>query len=144
MIYLDTSVLVAMHTNEASTATVLAWYGQLGTEPICSATWCVTEFASALSFKQRIGQATARQAKQAWKQFASQCAGDLRLLQVDAEAFRQAAILALDPDHGLRAGDALHLAVASQMRIQGLLTLDALMRTNAIRLGFQIVALSTG
>jgi predicted nucleic acid-binding protein len=60
MIYLDTSALMAMHTHEVSTPAVLAWYGQLDATPICSATWCITEFASALSIKQRTGQATAK------------------------------------------------------------------------------------
>ena len=138
MIYLDTSVLVAMHMHETSTVAVLTWYGQMDATPICSSVWCVTEFASAISIKQRTGQATRSQAAQAWKQFEAQCVGDLRLLQVNSDTFKQAALLALGP-RGLRAGDALHLAAAGQARIRRLLTLDAVMRENATRLGMQAV-----
>jgi predicted nucleic acid-binding protein len=60
---------------------------------------------------------------------------------VNADAFRYAASLVREPAHGLRAGDALYLAVADQARISGLLTLDGVMRTNAARLGFQAIVL---
>ena len=47
MLYVDTSVLVALCTNEAKTADVVKWYADC-TEELASAAWCVTEFASAL------------------------------------------------------------------------------------------------
>jgi hypothetical protein len=142
MIYLDTSVLVAMHTHETSTAAIQGWYAGLGDTPLYSALWCVTEFGSALSIKQRTGQMTAKQATQAWKQFEAQCDGDLRLVQVNGDAFRHAAELARDSDSGLRAGDALHLAVAAQLKLSSLFTLDTVMRTSAERLGMKSVTLT--
>jgi predicted nucleic acid-binding protein len=51
MLYVDTSVLVALCTNEAKTADVVKWYANC-TEELASAAWCVTEFASAI---QRLG-----------------------------------------------------------------------------------------
>jgi predicted nucleic acid-binding protein len=52
MLYVDTSVLVALCTHEAKTADVLQWYAAC-TEELACAAWGVTEFASALGIKQR-------------------------------------------------------------------------------------------
>ena len=46
MVYLDTSVLVALCTHEAKSAAVSRWYAKCSSE-LVSAAWCVTEFASA-------------------------------------------------------------------------------------------------
>lgn len=54
MLYVYTSMLVALCTNEAKTANVLNWYANC-TEELASAAWCITEFASALGLKQRPG-----------------------------------------------------------------------------------------
>ena len=54
MFYVDTSVLVALCTNEAKTADVVKWYAACADE-LASAARCVTEFASALGVKQRTG-----------------------------------------------------------------------------------------
>ena len=62
MLYVDTSVLVALCTNEAKTAAVAKWYGAC-TDELASAAWCVTEFASAMGIKQRTGQLTEPQAR---------------------------------------------------------------------------------
>ena len=50
MLYVDTSVLVALCTHEAKTAAVLKWYAA-STDKLACAAWCVTEFASALGIK---------------------------------------------------------------------------------------------
>jgi len=130
MLYVDTSVLVALCTHEAKTADVLKWY-QACTEGLVSAAWCVTEFASALGLKQRTGQLNEAQAQAAWMQFERICTNDLQLLAVDASAFHRAAILTLNASAGLRAGDALHLACALEAKAQGMVTLDVLLAKNA-------------
>ena len=132
MLYVDTSVLVALCTNEAKTADVLKWYAAC-TDELASAAWCVTEFASALGIKQRTGQLTKVQAQAAWVQFERMCANDLQLLPVEATTFHKAAMLTMDATAGLRAGDALHLACAIQANVQGIVTLDAVMTKNAKR-----------
>ena len=132
MLYVDTSVLVALCTNEAKTADVLKWYAAC-TDELASAAWCVTEFASALGIKQRTGQLTKVQAQAAWVQFERMCANDLQLLPVEATTFHKAAMLTMDAAAGLRAGDALHLACAIEASVQGIVTLDAVMTKNAKR-----------
>ena len=132
MLYVDTSVLVALCTNEAKTADVLKWYAAC-TDELASAAWCVTEFASALGIKQRTGQLTKVQAQAAWVQFERMCANDLQLLPVEATTFHKAAMLTMDAAAGLRAGDALHLACAIEANVQGIVTLDTVMSKNAKR-----------
>ena len=140
MLYVDTSVLVALCTNEAKTAAVTKWYANC-TDELASAAWCVTEFASALGIKQRTGQLTKIQAQAAWVQFERMCANDLQLLPVEATTFHKAAMLTMDAAAGLRAGDALHLACAMETKAQGLMTLDTVMAKNAKRLKLKPVAI---
>ena len=140
MLYVDTSVLVALCTNEAKTADVLKWYATC-TDEVASAAWCVTEFASALGIKQRTGQLTKAQARAAWVQFERMCANDLQLLPVEATTFHKAAMLTMDAAAGLRAGDALHLACAMEAKAQGLMTLDTVMAKNVKRCKVKTVAI---
>ena len=139
MLYVDTSVLVALCTNEAKTADVVNWYAAC-TDELASAAWCVTEFASALGIKQRTGQLTESQAQAAWVKFERMCANDLQLLPVEATTFHKAATLTMDVTAGLRAGDALHLACAMQAKAAGMVTLDAVLAKNAKRHKLKLVA----
>lgn len=130
MLYVDTSVLVALCTNEARTIDVVKWYGNCPDE-LASAAWCVTEFASALGLKQRTGQLNEAQAQTAWMQFERVCANDLQLLPVATMTFHKAAVLTLQSATGLRAGDALHLACALEAKAKGMVTLDLVLAKNA-------------
>ena len=140
MLYVDTSVLVALCTHEARTADVTKWYADCK-EELASAAWCVTEFASAMGLKQRTGQLTEAQAQSAWMQFERMCANDLQLLPVEAMTFHRAALLTMDASAGLRAGDALHLACAMANKAQGMVTLDVVLAKNAKRLKVKVVAM---
>jgi len=132
MLYVDTSVLVALCTNEAKTADAVKWYGDCA-EELASAAWCVTEFASALGLKKRTGQLTEPQAQTAWVKFERMCANDLNLLPVEPMTFHKAAMLTMDAAAGLRAGDALHLACAMEAKVAGMVTLDSVLAKNAQR-----------
>ncbi len=140
MLYVDTSVLVALCTNEAKTAEVLKWYAACTVE-LASAAWCATEFASALGIKQRTGQLTESQAQTAWVQFKRICANDLQLLPVETMSFHKAALMTMDAAAGLRAGDALHLACAIEANAQGIVTLDTVLAKNAKRFKLKSVAI---
>jgi len=140
MLYVDTSVLVALCTNESKTADVVKWYSNC-TDELASAAWCVTEFASAMGLKQRTGQLTESQAQSAWIQFERICANDLELLSVDVMTFHKAAMLTMDASAALRAGDALHLACAMVAKANGLVTLDVVLAKNAKRVKVKPVAI---
>ena len=130
MLYVDTSVLVALCTNEAKTIDVGRWYENC-TDELASAAWCVTEFASAMGLKQRTGQLSEEQAQSAWMQFERVCANDLQLLPVEIMTFHKAAVLTMKSATGLRAGDALHLACAMEAKAKGLVSLDVVLVKNA-------------
>ena len=134
MPYLDTSVVVALLTLEPATAAVKKWFASLDEVPV-AADWCVTEVASALAIKVRTGQLTPMQAERARAAFHSLAEGGLRLAAVSRAAFREAADLASDHASGLRAGDALHLAVAREVGARSVATLDETMGDNATRVG---------
>ncbi len=139
MVYVDTSVLVALIVSEASSAAVATWYAGTKAE-LVSAAWCVPEFASALGIKQRTGQLDAQQAQQAWARFERLVANDLKLLPVEPVNFHRAAQMTLDAGSALRAGDALHLACAEHSGAKRLITLDAVMARNAQRLKIKPLA----
>jgi uncharacterized protein len=138
MVYVDTSVLVALIVNEPASAAVARWYASTRAD-LATAAWCVAEFASALGIKQRTGQIDARQAAEAWDRFQRLVTHDVRLLPVDLAAFERAAALTLDASSALRAGDALHLACAERAGAKGLATLDAVMQRNAKPCGMKPV-----
>ena len=133
MIYVDTSVLVALHTREPHIAAATRWYAACD-DDLASSPWCVTEFARALALKQRTGQLKVAAADRAWEMFQRLCANDLQLVPVGPGTFERAAALVRDAALGLRAGDALHVAAALDLKVTGFATLDGAQRAACTRL----------
>ncbi|MDO8412990.1 MAG: type II toxin-antitoxin system VapC family toxin [Gallionellaceae bacterium] len=139
MIYVDTSVIVALLTVEPKTSDVLAWYTGLQDVPT-SSDWLLTEFSSATSIKLRTGQLSEANAKRVHKEFDLLAAGGLRLAPVSRSAYSQAAKMIKLHQHGLRAGDALHLAVALELGARQMATLDGTLAKNAKRKGLVLIS----
>ncbi len=138
MVYLDTSAAVPLFVPEPSSDLVDRWLDACDI-PIVSSDWILTEFASALSIKERSGTLSARNGKAAWRSFETFCQSGLRLAAVTRQAFEDAAKMARHPAHGLRSSDALHLAVARQIGATTIATLDITMARNAQRLKMRTV-----
>ena len=138
MIYVDTSAIVALLTVEPRTQGVTAWYAGLHATPTCS-DWLLTEFSSALSIKLRTGHISAANAKRVRKEFELLTEGGLRIVPVSRSAFRRAAEMISLHDHGLRAGDSLHLAVALELGASHMATLDGTLAANSKRKGVELV-----
>ena len=134
MIYLDTSVVVALLTPEALSPRALAWLEQCR-DTLISSDWLITETHSALGIKQRHHGLSPEARKAAGEHFDRLLQGGLELRSLDRDRFRQAAELLHDPALGLRAGDALHLAVALHSRCYHLASFDGRMRQAAAALG---------
>ena len=138
MVCLHTSVAVALLVLEVKTANVQAWFATCS-DLIVSADWIVTEFASALSLKERRGDITAAGAQAVWSEFESFCGTGLRLVPVSRKAFEEAARMTRDAASGLRSGDSLHLAVALDLGASGLATADGVLDANARRHGLTTI-----
>lgn len=140
MVYVDTSVIVALLTVEPKTQDVTAWFAGLRDAPTCS-DWLLTEFHSAISIKLRTRQISAANAKRVRKAFELLVDGGLRMVPVSRAAFSQAAIMTQQRAHGLRAGDSLHLAVALELGASHMASLDETLAANAQRNGMDLVGL---
>lgn len=138
MIYVDTSVIVALLIVEPKTQSVTAWYTGLGDTPTCS-DWLLTEFSSALSIKLRTGQINEASANRVRKEFKLLADGGLRIAPVSRGAFGHAAEMVRLHDSGLRSGDSLHLAVALELGANQMATLDGTLAANAKRKGMELI-----
>ncbi|NGN40071.1 type II toxin-antitoxin system VapC family toxin [Mesorhizobium sp. CGMCC 1.15528] len=113
MLYVDTSVLVAALTKEARTDEIQSWLSQQDPNELAISDWVITEFSSALSIKLRTDQLLAEHRATALAAFVQLVSNSFNMLPVSGAQFRAAARFADQYMLGLRAGDALHLAVAA-------------------------------
>ena len=132
--YLDTSLLVAALTNEAATERVQVWLSNQDAAHLMISDWVLTEFSSALSIKVRTGALSPDHRALALTKMARLTKESLTILSISGRHFRTAAQFSDQYALGLRAGDALHLAIAQENGAQ-LCTLDVRLAESAKALG---------
>ncbi len=141
MIYIDTSVWVAMLCLEPKANAIQSWMTQQKVPSICCSNWLHTELMSALSIKSRRGEisptalAYLHQTIEALTHDGSHWATPI------AADFQFASKLCADPATKLRAGDALHLAIAKRLKCKKFFTLDDVLNANAIAMGLKPVVI---
>lgn len=134
MRYADTSLLIAALTNEAATERAQDWLADADAGPLLVSDWSVTEVSSALAIKLRTGQITLDQRAAVLTAFHRLLVDNFDMAAVAASHFRIAARFADRHELALCAGDALHLAIASD-RGATMWTLDERLATAGPVLG---------
>lgn len=114
MIYLDTSVLGAIFFREPGAADLVARLESQRKAKLMISAWTLTEMASIGGIKQRTGAIDAETRQQAIANFQRFASMHLVTVEIDPADFRTAAVLIESPT-ALRAGDALHLAIARRL-----------------------------
>jgi predicted nucleic acid-binding protein len=124
MIYFDTSFLAPLILEEASSARVEAYINRLPRAEFCVSHWVRVEFASLLAREVRTGGLVERDALAAATQFEEMLADSYRIISPQAADYDLARQFILRFPTALRAGDAMHLALAKNHAATSLLTLD--------------------
>ncbi|MBB4838879.1 putative nucleic acid-binding protein [Sphingomonas kyeonggiensis] len=137
MFYLDASAAVAAIAQETHSEAIWGWLGEHAAEPILCSGWTATEVASALSIKVRTGAYTMEDRVTAWNNWRRFRQDNLAEISVAPDHFETAARFLDRPDLGLRAGDALHIAIAESAGLR-LVTFDTRMADAALQLGIPV------
>jgi predicted nucleic acid-binding protein len=135
LIYLDTSFVAPLLLPEAASAKVERVLVALPAGDAAISQWTRTEFASAVARRVRTGEMSAHAAGSAVRSLDELVEESINLLAPVSEDFVAAQRMIVESNWQLRAGDALHLAIALAHEARAFLTLGATPLRIAGRLG---------
>jgi uncharacterized protein len=142
MFYLDTSFVVASLTSdEVQSENARRWLETAEPETLVVSDWVKTEISSALSLKIRIGQLTIEDRTVVLQRWYLLLAESLSTIKVQPEDFESAGHFVDRHELSLRAGDALHIAIAQRAGCT-LVTLDKRMADAAVELGVPVAEIT--
>ena len=124
MFYLDTSFIAPLVIAEYSSDAVEAWVLKVNPGELATSLWTRVELSSLVSRKVRMGELSEAKAQAVRREFDRVLEESFEMLAPTAEDFAAAAGYLEVPKTGLRAGDALHLAIAANHGATRILTLD--------------------
>jgi predicted nucleic acid-binding protein len=125
MLYLDTSFIAPLVIAEDTSNAVEAFVLKLKPGELATSLWTQVELASLVSRKVRMGELSAAEAEAVCREFERMLSESFELLAPAAADFVAAARYLKVPKTSLRAGDALHLAIAANHGARKILTLDS-------------------
>lgn len=124
MLYFDTSFLAPLILQEATSEKIEAFFAKLPAGQLYVSHWTRVEFASLIAREVRMGGLVERDALLAIGQFDELMAESFQVLAPSVVDYEQAKGYIQHFATRLRAGDALHLAIASNNSVKTLYTLD--------------------
>jgi len=124
VLYFDTSFLVPLIIPEATSGKIAAFVRRLPAEEFTVSHWTRVEFSSLIAREVRMGGLAVQAATRADARFEAMVDESFFVLLPDADDFGLAKRYLGQFETGLRAGDALHLAVANNHRAAVIYSLD--------------------
>ena len=137
MIYLDTSFIIPTLVQEATSDKVVEWLDRQGNGTLVTSAWADTEVSSALSLKVRTTQISVEERAKALSVWQNMKSDIFRVVAVVPADFETASRFLDQVELGLRAGDALHLAIAASNKLV-LVTFDNRMAAAAAYYGIVV------
>ncbi len=123
MNYLDSSLLVAAVSKEFTSPDVQVWFATQPAGRLCTSPWAISEVSSALAMKRRAGTISEEERQISLSTIDKLIDEILIMEPVREHHFYMAARIADRIETKLRAGDALHMAVAQSVNAR-VCTLD--------------------
>jgi len=124
VLYFDTSFLVPLILPEATSDKIAAFIRTLTAEAFSVSHWTLVEFSSLIARAVRMGGLDSGAAMRADARFGEMVEASFTVLLPTANDFALARQYLRKPETGLRAGDALHLAVATNHHAVAIYSLD--------------------
>ena len=124
MRYFDTSFLMPIFVGEASSARIERILSQQPVGQAAVSEWTRVEFSSAIARQVRVGGVDDKEAKAIETAFETYIENSFGVITPAAADYDLAKSFIRRYETGLRAGDALHLAIASNHRAEAIYSLD--------------------
>jgi uncharacterized protein len=124
LIYLDTSFLAPFYIQEATSVSVETILLSILTDKLAISDWTTVEFTSLVSRRVRMNELNLEQMEAIIHSFKEDTSQSYTIFRVTTTDFILASEFIQQWETGLRAGDALHLAIARNHSIENLLSLD--------------------
>ncbi|MFM9967940.1 MAG: type II toxin-antitoxin system VapC family toxin [Burkholderiales bacterium] len=140
MIYADTDVLLSLFCPDSLSVAAAAWYADIA-GPVCISPWSVIEFRANMGLRARKGLLARPQCLAVMKQFDAAASANFHLLAPAQEHFLMASEWLAKTECALRAGDALHLAIAFGHRCEQFVSFDQPLGAAAKKLGLPFLTL---
>ena len=125
MLYLETSFIAPLVIAEDTSNAVEAFVLKLKPGELATSLWTQVELGSLVSHRVRSGELSAAEGEEVRREFERMLIESFELLVPSAADFAAATKYLEIPKTGLRAGDALHLAVAASHGARQILSLDS-------------------
>jgi predicted nucleic acid-binding protein len=140
VLYFDTSFLTPLIREEATSRAVVQFIAGLPSGSLAVSYWTRVEFSSLLARDVRMGALEPQAAKEADAQFEMTIQETFVTLLPNTNAFNLAKRYIANYSTGLRAGDALHLGIASSHHAETIYSLDKKLLKAGTTLGLPMSA----